>query len=159
MSLQYIIDGYNVIKHSSCSLPGKIKDERAALIEFIKNRRLCGSAKNKITIVFDGSPHVPGPGQHNDEINIIFTRHETADEWIKRAVESTVNPRNVIVVSDDKEIKFVVNSLGAHTMGVEEFCKNKEKLKKQDKKDLLKPELSYSQIDQINRELRKIWLK
>lgn len=159
MSLHYIIDGYNVIKHPSFNISQGIKDIRVALAEFIRTRRLCGSPRNKIIIVFDGNPNVSGRSKNKGDINIIFTKAETADEWIKRAVESEANPKNTIVVSDDKEIKFFVNSTGARTLSVEEFINCKEKLKEKQKKGLLKPELTYSQIHQINQELKKIWLK
>lgn len=163
MSLQYIIDGYNVIRHSSFSFPKKIKDERLALIEFIRANRLCGSPKNKIIIVFDGNPNVSGQDKIISGVNVVFTKKETADDYIKRLIESETNPKNTVVVSDDKEIKFFVKSVGGLSMGVEEFINHKEKLNQARRKDAealaLKPELNYSQIYKINQELKKVWLK
>ena len=163
MSLQYIIDGYNVIRHPSFSYSKKIKDERLALVEFIKIRRPCGSLRNKITIVFDGNPDITQGKSKNGFVNIIFTKKETADEWIKRIVESEENPKNIAVVSDDKEIRFFVKSLGARSVGVEEFIDSKERLRNRQKNDIdssiIKPELTYSQIQKINQELKKIWLR
>jgi predicted RNA-binding protein with PIN domain len=163
MSLRYIIDGYNVIRHPSFSFPKKIKDGRLALVEFIRTNCLCGSPKNKIVIVFDGNPNVSGRDKINTEVNVVFTKNETADEHIKRLIESEDNPKNTVVVSDDKEIKFFVKSVGGVSMGVEEFINHKEKLNQARSKDAealaLKPELNYSQIHKINQELKKIWLK
>jgi len=164
MSLQYIIDGYNVIRHPSFNFP-KVKDERVALVEFIKSKRPCGSLRNKIIIVFDGNFHMPEQSKNSDSMDVIFTKKETADEWIKRRIESEANPKNTIVVSDDKEIKFFVKSVGGRAIGVDEFINRKAKSRGLHKKDAealasaLKPELTYSQIDQINRELKKIWLE
>ena len=75
-------------------------------------------------------------------------------------VEASGNPKNVIVVSDDKEIKFFTKAIGAKVVSVEEFMGSKEKLKqKKEQEDTLKLELTYSQMHKINQELRKIWLK
>lgn len=89
-------------------------------------------------------------------MNIIFSQRISADEKIKMLIEESGQRKNMAVVSDDNDIKFFVKSFGARSVGVEEFInpKKHENLKK----DLLKPELTYSQMDKINRELRKIWL-
>ena len=162
MSLQYIIDGYNVIKHPSFSSPKQIRDQRLAFVEFIRANRLCGSPKNKIIIVFDGNPNVSGRDKINSGVNVVFTKKETADDYIKRLIGSEANPKNTVVVTDDKEIKFFVKSVGGLSMDVEEFIDRKEKLSQARRKDAeamaLKPELNYSQIHKINQELKKIWL-
>ena len=72
-------------------------------------------------------------------------------------VEVSSNPKNIVVASDDKEIKLFVRFLGAQTRSVEEFIDRKANL--QSRQNLLKPELTYGQIQRINQELRKIWLR
>ncbi len=85
-------------------------------------------------------------------------------------VETQVSPKDIVVVSDDKEIRFFVKAVGARSIGVEEFihpaARHRARINRKEKsgrapqeRDLLKPELSYSQIDQINRELKARWLK
>lgn len=168
MPLQYIIDGYNIINHPSFSnLHKKIKDSRFALSEFIKHKRLCGSSKNSITIVFDGYPKYTGEKIDAADINVIFSRQDTADARIKSIVENSSDFKNTVVVSDDKEIQFFVKSIGAKVKGVEEFinpsnlsqahAKRKGRLK--EKEDFPELELTYSQMQRINEELKKIWLK
>lgn len=158
MSLQYVIDGYNLIKHPLFArINKKIKDEKLALLEFIRTRKLTGSSKNTVTVVFDGYPDTR-ESKHDTEIEVIFARKDSADERIKRMVEESGSPRNTIVVSDDKEIRFFVRSLGAIALGVEEFIIRKEKLKRQ-QEDSPKPQLSYSAMQKINQELRQRWLK
>lgn len=133
-----------------------------ALLDLIRAKKLARSLKNKITVVFDGYPSSEDSQDlYNDNanINIIFSRKITADEKIKKIVEESANPRTIVVVSDDNEIKFMVKSQGARQMGIEDFIAPEEKSQRQPRRDLLKPELSYSQIHQINEELRKIWLK
>ena len=138
------------------------------LLEFIKTHKLCGSPKNKITVVFDGYPNLSSQKLDEEDINVIFSQEETADSRIKKMAETQGNPKNTVVVSDDKEIKFFVRAVGARSLGVEEFIhpvskykdglNRKKKLESEDR-DLLKPELSHSQIGEINQELRKIWLE
>lgn len=158
MPLHFIIDAYNVIRHASFGPPGKIKDEKPAFIEYVKRKRLCGSPKNRTTFVFDGFPDKALAFVSADNIDIVFSREEDADERIKRLAEKSANPRNIVVVSDDREIKLFVKSCGARVLGVEEFINAKEG-KAEKNRDMLKPELSSSQIQSINQELKGLWLK
>jgi predicted RNA-binding protein with PIN domain len=173
MPLQYIIDGYNIINHPSfTNSRKKIKDPRLALLELIKHKRLCGSSKNRITVVFDGYPKYTGEkidtaGINVTDIDVIFSRQETADARINKIAQNSGDFKNTVVVSDDKEIRYFVKSIGAKVIGVEEFinplnlsqarAKRKGRLKEEE--DLAKLELTYSQRHKINEELRKIWLK
>jgi predicted RNA-binding protein with PIN domain len=159
MSLLYVIDGYNIIKHPQFAkqLPKKIQDSRIALSDFIRVNKLCGSRNNKIVIVFDGYQDSMYTNP-DTEIEVIFSRRESADERIKSLVSDSGNVKNMVVVSDDKEIKFFAKSCGALVRGIEEFLNLKEKAK-QKQEDSFKPELNYSQIHKINQELRNIWLK
>ena len=159
MSLLYIIDAYNTINHTQFSpIRKKTKDPQRALLEFIKNRRWGKDSKSKITVVFDGYPKVSAQNLEKTDINVVFSREETADARIKRMVETSKNPKNIVVVSDDREIKFFIKSIGARSIGVEEFINPEEKPQRK-KEDLIKPELNFSQISKINQELKALWLK
>ena len=160
MSLQFIIDGYNIIHHPCFRqlIAKQIKSPKIQLIEFIRINKLCGSLKNKITAVFDGYSDLAFSKEvEKVDMGIIFSRKESADEEIKKMVEESDNPKNTVVVSDDKEIRFFVKSMGAKAMGVEEFIKGKEKSPRNNIS--LKPELTYTQMHKINQELKSIWLK
>jgi len=160
MSLQYIIDGYNIINHPLfAQIHKKIKIPQRALLEFIRVKRLLGSSKNRAIVVFDGYPPALDFKGKEFNIGVLFTKKETADEKIRKIVEASGNPKNIVVVSNDKEIRFTVKSAGAQCIGIEELIGTKEKSKACQEKELLKQELSYSQINAINKELRKIWLK
>jgi predicted RNA-binding protein with PIN domain len=156
MSLHYIIDGYNFTKHQLFPLANKIKDERLSLLEFIGREKLCGSCKNKITVVFDGYAGDFKTGEYN--IEVIFSCEVTADERIKKIIETQGNNKNTVVISDDKEIKYFVKSCGMKALGIEEFINHKKK-KINLEDESLKPELTYSAMYKINQELRQIWLK
>jgi predicted RNA-binding protein with PIN domain len=164
MSLLYIIDGYNIINHTQfIHAHKKIRNPQRALLELIKTQRLTGSSKNKIVVVFDGYPDLSSKNLNKCDIEVVFSRKETADARIKRMVEALGNPANTMVVSDDKEIKFFVKAAGARSVSVEDFINPVSKQEvnrlRSKEKDLLKPELSYTQIDRINQELKAIWLK
>ena len=159
MSLQYIIDGYNIVHHHDfAKARKKNQDPKKALSDFIRINRLTGSEKNKVILVFDGYPEAEEKKQEN-QINIIFSRSQTADEKIKKIVEASGDRKNIIVVSDDKEIRFAVKGLGVKCLSVEEFISPKEKKMRVKTADISKVELTYAQIQQINQEFKKIWLK
>lgn len=159
MPLQYIIDAYNTINHSTFTpIRKKIKDPQRALLEFIKKRRWGRNSQHKITVVFDGYPKVSAQNLEETDIDVVFSREETADARIKRLVEASKSPKNIAVVSDDREIIFFVKSIGCRAIGVEEFINPEGKLQRK-KEDLVKPELDYSQMEKINQELRALWLK
>lgn len=160
MSLQYVIDGYNIINHPLFERSREQNGQPALnIISFVRQKRLTGSLKNKIILVFDGFPQGPSNNSGYGEVSVIFSRKISADEKIKKIVEGSLNRKNIIVVSNDKEIKFAVNSLGACSMQIEEFVGKKEKNHKPPKKESLKDELNYSQKHNINEELMRIWLK
>lgn len=157
MPLQFVIDGYNIIRHIQfTSIPKKHKDQRQALLEIIKNKRLTGSKNNKVTIVFDGYAKERQSLVLPENFNLVFSAEETADERIKKMLQKTDGPKNVVVVSDDREIRFFTKSAGCHALAVEEFL---EKAQARPLKEPDKPELSYTQAHRINEELKKIWLK
>lgn len=159
MSLLYVIDAYNIIRHTRFTHRTKnIHEPPRALSEFIIINRLTGSRKNKIILVFDGYPDASRQKEEEGGIEIIFSQDNTADAKIKQLVENAANPKNIVVVSDDKEIRFFVRSCGAACLGVEEFIGSKNKLK-QKREEQIKSELSYTQIGRINNELKGIWLK
>ncbi|MFA5119406.1 MAG: NYN domain-containing protein [Candidatus Omnitrophota bacterium] len=159
MSLQYVIDGYNVIKHAGFVPPKKIKDVKTALLEVIKFYHLCGSPKNGVTVVFDGFPDSYNSVLTDPWISVIFSREESADERIKRIVSTSGNPKVIVVVSDDREIRFCIRAAGARPLGVDEFLNTPKKQRPAaGRLDPVKSDLSYTQMDSINKELTRIWL-
>jgi predicted RNA-binding protein with PIN domain len=169
MSLQYIIDGYNVINHPLFSrLNKKSPHKETALLDFIRVNKLCGKLANCATVVFDGFTDLRNHGSLKPDIDVVFSRQDSADERIQKMIERAPQPKNLVVVSDDKEIAFFAASRRARPMSVEEFVSRApgiRLLRAQDKqgskgqKDDAGPKVSYSEMHKINSELRKIWLK
>ena len=88
---------------------------------------------------------------------VIFSRSESADERIKKLLELIVNPKNAVVVSDDKEIKFFAGACRARTQSAQEFLSFVDELGRA-KSEVPEEEISYTQMHKINEELRKLWL-
>ncbi len=160
MSLQYIIDGYNLINNPGVSSRRrKPVDQRQALIDLVRNGRLCGSPRNSAAIVFDGyagnARLAVGQG-----VSVVFSCDEEADTVIVRMVQKSPQAANLRVVSDDKQVRILARGYGARVVSVEEFL---EPLEKRDENKRRRadsdPQLSFSQTEEINRELRKLWLK
>lgn len=151
--LHYLIDGYNVIRQMSFLSGKTLRGEREGLIRFIEQKKPQG--KNEITIIFDGQKGVSSPPLPNNEIKVIFTKNISADEKIKKMVEKR-DAKQMVVVSDDKDIKFYVRSLGAKVLSVKEFIEKglpkKKRISPQEKK--LPP-----QTREITEELERLWLK
>ena len=159
MSLRFIIDGYNLLNHPHLNLKGKTVSPARAILFLIRRNSLTGSVKNKVTVVFDGYPpggeDQPAEGDHE---RVVFSRVISADEKIKKIVEESAGRKEIVVVSDDKEIIFYIKSLGARAMGVEEFLKSKSSFRKS-QKNQPESKLSFEQMRQVDQELKGIWLK
>jgi len=163
MSLQYVIDGYNVIHHRSFSklTSNRLKDSRLALINLIKTRKLAGSFNNKVTIVFDGylSPEDSRALRESSlEVKIIFSESESADEIIRQIAESSSGNKNLVIVSDDNEVKLFAKLFKVKYSSVKEFLKDEDTQISRAKNDNPEPGLNYSQVNDINQELKRIWI-
>ncbi|MDD5281969.1 MAG: NYN domain-containing protein [Candidatus Omnitrophica bacterium] len=162
MSLQYIIDAYNIINHPQFRPRArKTSNIQSSLADFIRFNRLSGRTKNRVIIVFDGYPPHGEKMPEDESLVCVFSRMIEADEVIKRLVEKSGQPKNIIVVSDDKGIQSAVRSLRGRVSTVEEFICGKESLKTFDSalREKYESKISYSKMQAINAELKKKWLE
>lgn len=159
MALHYIIDGYNVINKVNLLKDKKLKDARDILLNFIDKYRLQGSSVNKVTVVFDGKAGV-SDFRHNFNIEVIFTKNGSADDYIKLLVSKAADPKNIRVVTDDNDIKFSCRSYGAEILSVGEFTKKlSTKISLSKIKNIDFSDVSFLERKKINDELSRIWLK
>ena len=123
MSLQYVIDGYNITHHPEFSnnIPKSNNDSRLALVYLIHKKKLCGSQNNKVWVVFDGFPDQSNLDLNCANIEVVFSRRESADDRIKKIIEKSSNPKCLVVVSDDKEIIFYAKGFNARVLSVRAF--------------------------------------
>lgn len=169
MSRHFLVDGYNVIHKVPELVPqaGKLlEDSRDGLIRFIVEQRPHGSLRNSITVVFDGSESVcalPVPG----EVRVLFSRGETADDLIKRLIEESANPREMVLVSDDRDLQFHARAHAVDVWGVERFVLQglKDTPMAREKKARRAASKTEGKVisevfkDRVNRELERIWCR
>jgi predicted RNA-binding protein with PIN domain len=162
MSLQYIIDAYNIINHPQFSSAAKKSScIQSSLADFIKLNRLAGSARNRAILVFDGYPPPAQAMLKEDGLVCMFSRKSQADELIRRLVEESAQPRNIVVVSDDKGVQLAARLFHAQVCAVEEFIRGKKNAREQPlaQQDSEEYKISYSNMQKLNAELKKKWLE
>ena len=122
-----IVDGYNVL-HACRWLPSSWKGaDRAGLCRLLGE--LAEQSGERITVVFDALPSKPalepkGFGQ----VEVIFSGHSrTADDVIIQMIKSSSGPRDLIVVSSDREIKAAARRRGCKVRTAGEFIKTSAK--------------------------------
>lgn len=133
---------------------GKLEDQRNALIHFLESSRPQGSFKNKVTVVFDGQRGVIG-SPSSSPIAIIFSKGGSADDKIKALVSQTANKKNMVVVTNDRELQYAVRALGAKVEGVQEFLTTKKLQRPKEQAKYISKNLE----SKITSELEGIWLK
>lgn len=120
MSLHYLLDGYNIIPQIPDLAIQRLEEQRYRFVRMIEVSSPQGSLRNEVTVVFDGRPDVIG-GMRSSVAKIIFSRGESADNKIKKIVTRSSNKKNIVVVTDDRDIQYSVRAMGAKVIGVQEF--------------------------------------
>lgn len=152
--LWYIIDGYNVI-HKIDEIKKSVSP-RQEFVYYIKRNNLTGSSNNKVTIVFDGGPHYE-EFIAEKQFNIMFSQDTSADELIKDRISRAKNKKQIVVVSDDREIREAARREGAQILRTKEFLTKKKKIQKESSAP--RKQISLSVQEEITEELRKVWLR
>ncbi len=164
MSLTYIVDGYNLIKRTPRFDHDELRLARAALFSYLECYRPHGSLKNSLVVIFDSKSDCFAYREERS-FEVVFTRGETADEKIKSIVSQDSQPKEIVVVTDDKQLKLAVRSYGARVLACSEFLKKgrspEEKQARFFKAGELdgKDTLNIVQKEKITEELGRIWLK
>jgi predicted RNA-binding protein with PIN domain len=169
MSRHLLLDGYNVLRKIRRFADLSLEDGRRALIRFVQETRPQGSLRNSVTIVFDGREDVVSLDFPVD-VRVIFSKGENADEAIKRIVQESQTPRDIVLVTEDRELGYFCRSLGAAIWSVAQFTaqarKSGEKLRSGVARRPSKAQpadegkvIGKVFEDKVNRELSKIWLR
>jgi len=126
------------------------------LIQFIISDKIFRNPRNSVTVIFDGYCH--DQRQYGDYgVKVIFSGDISADDKIRQVIESSANRKNMVAVSDDKEIRLFARAFKVKAMAVDEFIPEPVKANADD--SVAKTDLTYTQIEKINKELRKLWLE
>jgi predicted RNA-binding protein with PIN domain len=169
MSRHLLLDGYNVLKKVSRFADLPLEEGRKALVRFIQDNRPQGSSRNSATIVFDGREDVFSLDAPK-EVRVIFSKGESADEAIKRIVQESPTPRDIVLVTEDRDLGYFCRSFGAEIWTIAQLMsqakKSGEKLRSGVARRPRKPgEPTENKVigkvfeDKVNREMTKIWLK
>lgn len=158
--MEYLIDGYNVIKYSEMFSARTLELQRDKLIDFILKYNPQGN--NKITIVFDCKSSNPYETDGYTTTTIkgiktIFSEgQKSADDVIVDYVEKSQKPYNITVVTNDKGIFRRIGGKGTKKMSVSEFIYNRAKETRTNNIIKLKQKDDFSAI---SKELSDLWLK
>lgn len=152
----YIIDGYNVIKKLPELDMKRLKDGRERLYSIIVTRKLHKNHKNRVIIVYDGKPDIRSKILKHENVEVIYSHDETADDLIKRLIKNSKNPHDIMLITDDRELKeFAILHSGC-TMSVDEFFK-RSKIKSDKKIISIKTNLTDKEQKELSEELLKAW--
>ncbi|MHC4712589.1 MAG: NYN domain-containing protein [Planctomycetota bacterium] len=133
MSLLHIlIDGYNVL-HASAGTDHdwthlSLEEARNAILVFLSGA--IHARQEKVTVVFDGSGRIDDfPRTRNLRgIEVVFSEPGvTADEVICQIVSAAPNPRSVLVVSADREIRRHALNHGAKVIAPDTFLASSQR--------------------------------
>jgi predicted RNA-binding protein with PIN domain len=117
----FIIDGNNVIGKITALKKLQLKDKQTSREKLaFMLQRYFGKRNAKISLHFDGHP--------KDVIKILkvkttYSNNLTADEMIKKEIETSNNPRNLVVITSDSNLKDFARKCSCQIISSEEFSK------------------------------------
>lgn len=123
MSVNIVIDGYNVIRQSDRLIDLEaisLEEGRKGLIKMLAAYRK--SKGHSITVVFDGweSDNIGSSGERLQGIEVIYSgRGEKADDLIKKMADKLRD--KIVVVTSDRDIATHVMKKGAVVIPSHEF--------------------------------------
>jgi uncharacterized protein len=137
----YIIDGNNLIGkiNSLQKLQKKNKQSSREKLAFILESYFLGKPNNKISLHLDGFTGYPIKTQN---INIIYSGKKTADDEIKYQIGQEKNPRNIILVTSDLNLKEFAHVCGCDWVSSEEFSRTLISQTPDDEEQKLRDELN-----------------
>jgi predicted RNA-binding protein with PIN domain len=151
--VHYFIDGYNVIRCADAFAGGSLRDQRERLLRFIEDKRPQGSSNNPVTVVFDGRADVSGPAW-GGSTQVVFSHGRDADTVIKDRVDSLSNPREAVVVTNDRAIQRWVRGVGARILSCEAFlAAGGGRAPRRGRPERVDP----AAAEDINEELKRLW--
>lgn len=118
--LKYIIDGNNLIgkikslQKLQSSDKQSAREKLAYLIDNYFNKK-----KFKVSLHFDGYPNLP---INITNAKVIYSLKKTADEKIKDEISSQKNPKNIIVITSDSNLKEFARVCSSKVISSEDFA-------------------------------------
>lgn len=121
----YVIDGYNLMHalRRVVDLPGDHSRARAQCVELLA--LIARRENQKMHIFFDGTPGEVGTGDHaHHGVSVRFCgpERESADRAVKEYVENHAEPRKLLVVSSDRDVRDTCRLNGARVVSSQEIA-------------------------------------
>jgi len=119
--LHYIIDGNNVIGKIPTLKKLQAKDRQMSREKLaFMFQRYFGKRNAKVSLHFDGHPK---DVIKISKVKITYSNNLTADEMIKKEIETSNNPRNLVVITSDSNLKDFARKCSCKIISSEEFSK------------------------------------
>lgn len=150
-----IVDGYNVLMQMKLK-EKKLENKRNRLIKILNQRhKMFGG----ITVVFDGKDEVEGSYiKQKSAVKVVYTKGESADDWIKSAIEKNKNPREIMLATDDREVRDFARMRGCKYISspdfIEKIIPRQKELPHEPEKDTF---VDSEKAKAITEELKKKW--
>jgi predicted RNA-binding protein with PIN domain len=113
-----LIDGYNVAKLAWPKLD--LQGQRVVLLDAVEN--LARRYGSDMTVVFDGADVVGANTDQRRVIRVMYSPDDViADDVIRDEVDRLPSTRQVVVVTNDREIVRDVKSMGANTISSDQL--------------------------------------
>ena len=160
MSLLFIVDAYNLTHHPAFKpVAQRPLNLVHALADFIHFKKLIGSSRNRLILVFDGYPPASEALPRKEGLLCVFSKKLEADQVIGKLVEKAARPQDLIVVSDDKQVQLTARLFKARFLSVRSFIYGAQgqRARPAQEAETLEPGLSYAKMREINEELKKLW--
>lgn len=117
----YIVDGNNLIGRMSDLRSLQQKDKQASREKLaVVLERYFIRKKAKVTLHFDGFANDP---IKISRIKIAYSENRTADERIKNQIETSKNPKNLILISSDNNLQSFAKVCACSIIKSEDFVK------------------------------------
>lgn len=117
----YLLDGYNLL-FTLTESDHPFAQQRQKIIHFLQKR--FASFKMTGVLVFDGRVRrgEESGRSYPSPLEVIYTsKEQSADQFIIEQIETSQNPRQVTVVTNDRGLIANVHPLGAKTIGNAKF--------------------------------------
>jgi len=147
--MHYVLDGYNVIFGEDLSSPKSTGEQfESARFRFIEMlSQFKRRSRDKVTVVFDGGDKgkVRDDGEFAHGVEVIFSGpRASADDVIIERIDRSRRSRQLVVVSDDRQIRQAARRARIRSLGTSDFMSTMRR--QEDAREEKEPHVKYHGI-------------
>ncbi len=162
--MRYLIDGFNLIykfpELEELMYRSELNAARSGLLKILENLKKIH--KCSVHVVFDGKKN-PGCSIRHENIKnmeIDYSHDQSADYLIKQFVKQAKQPKEITVITSDRDILFYINRFSAKKMTSENFAQMINRLfNEKEEEESLKEEMEAKINPRISDEELSYWQK